>query len=287
MAEELEIKLTLKPEDLASALDWLLDQPEATRENKKVLINRYYDTPDAELNGQKAALRVRQSGDRFIQTLKTKGDFVAGAHRRQEWEWPLPSAELDLGLLAETPLAGQISLERLRTVFETNFERQIVMLHDDHSSIEVAIDRGQVLSGARFRPLNEVEFELKAGDSKALIGWAQKLASQVPVFLNLVSKAEQGYYLAGLYAPGPVVRAGEAKAISVTEFLHGLSLCWLTGEPFPLDQVDLTGVAATARRNGVGVQFENIIQSLKDSKVVADMLESVTLGQLQTALVAG
>ncbi|HCL37363.1 MAG TPA: CYTH domain-containing protein, partial [Marinobacter hydrocarbonoclasticus] len=42
------------------------------------------------------ALRVRQAGDRYIQTLKTQGEFVNGAHRRQEWEWDLPGPDLDL-----------------------------------------------------------------------------------------------------------------------------------------------------------------------------------------------
>ncbi|MBW4936483.1 CYTH domain-containing protein [Marinobacter sp. F4206] len=286
MAEELEIKLTLKAKDLKAALAWLGEQPEASRGATKVLVNRYYDTPEAELNGQKAALRVRQAGDRFIQTLKTKGDFVAGAHRRQEWEWPLPSADLDLELLAETPLAGQVSLSNLLPVFETNFERQVIMLRDEEGTIEVAIDCGQVLSGDHARPLNEVEFELKGGNPRSLIGWAKKLAGRVPVFLNLVSKAEQGYYQAELYAPGPVVQTNGSEALSVTGFLHGLSLCWLTGEPFPMDQVDLTQVALAARQGGAATQWEEILQSLKDRKPIEAMLESPALGQLQTALIS-
>ncbi|MBW0149352.1 CYTH domain-containing protein [Marinobacter arenosus] len=286
MAEELEIKLTLKPHDLKAALSWLQEQPTASEGDTKVLVNRYYDTSDAELNRQRAALRVRQVGERYIQTLKTKGSFEAGAHKRQEWEWPLPSADLDPGLLSETPLAGQISLSSLQVAFETNFERQIVMLQDDEATIEVAIDSGQVLSGDHARSLNEVEFELKAGNPRALIGWAQKLAGQVPVFLNLVSKAEQGYYLAGLYSPGVFESSDHAEGLSVTEFLQGLSLCWLTGTPFPVDGVDFTQVERVARQGGTGAQFESVLQSLKDKKPIDAMLESPALGQLQTALVS-
>ncbi|WP_269079050.1 CYTH domain-containing protein [Marinobacter similis] len=79
MAEELEIKLTLTDEALERALAWLRSQQEASLGPVKTLVNIYYDTRDAALNGQRAALRVRQAGDRYIQTLKTQGDFVGGA----------------------------------------------------------------------------------------------------------------------------------------------------------------------------------------------------------------
>src|SRR5690554_7822277 len=102
MAEELEIKLSLKSGDLLKALNWLLAQPEAQAGSKKCLVNCYYDTPDAELNHQQAALRVRQAGSQYLQTLKTRGEFVDGADRREEWEWRIAGPELSLGLLADT-----------------------------------------------------------------------------------------------------------------------------------------------------------------------------------------
>src|SRR5690606_37449288 len=155
---------------------------------RRTLVNRYFDTPGAALNEARAALRVRQAGDRYIQTLETQGEFVGGAHRRQEWEWPLEGPELDLSLLAETPLRARVNLQELQLVFETNFRRQVVMLELGSCVIEVAIDAGEVLAGGRVMPLHEVEFELKAGEPGALLSWARALAAYVPVFLNLVSK---------------------------------------------------------------------------------------------------
>lgn len=284
MAEELEIKLTLTDDGLDRALAWLLNQLQASRGSVKPLVNRYFDTPDAELNQQRAALRVRQAGERYIQTLKTQGDFVGGAHRRQEWEWPLPTADLDLQLLADTPLDDRIDLAKLQPVFETNFERQVVMLHEGDTVIEVAIDRGQVLSGTHARPLNEVELELKGGESAALITWAKKLAAQVPVFLNLVSKAEQGYFLAGQHSPDHEIPA-EAGPVSVSEFLHGLSLSWLTGAPYPVKQLDFKRVMAAARDRGVSAQLEEVLDILEDGEPVETLLANPTLGQLQMTLV--
>ncbi|CAN0568977.1 unnamed protein product, partial [Ectocarpus sp. 12 AP-2014] len=95
VAEELEIKLSLSEAHQRLALTWLLEQPAASEGACKTLVNRYYDTPDGDLNRQKVALRVRQAGDRCIQTLKTQGEFVDGAHRRKEWEWPLMGTELN------------------------------------------------------------------------------------------------------------------------------------------------------------------------------------------------
>ena len=61
-----------------------------------------------------------------------------------------------------------------------------------------------------------------------MLAWARRLADEVPVFLNLVSKAEQGYHLAGLYHPVP--DAGKISDLAVNDFLFLLSVSWLTSE---------------------------------------------------------
>ncbi|MCM0610911.1 CYTH domain-containing protein [Marinobacter sediminum] len=281
MAEELEIKLTLTQDGLKKALEWLEGQPEAEKGPGKSLLNRYYDTPESELNSQRAALRVRQAGTKCIQTLKTQGEFVGGAHRRQEWEWPLPGTELALGLLADTPLGDGINLARLQPVFETNFTRQIIMLRQGDAEIEVALDHGEIVSGETARPLNEVEFELKSGNPAALIEWAGRLARQVPVFLNLVSKAEQGYYLAGLDVPqGP----DRSVPVSVTDFLYGLSVSWLTGNPYPVDDLDLSEVARLAERAGYGSVYSEVMASLAGGADIETLMARAALGKLQIIL---
>ncbi len=72
MATELEVKLTLSESAQSRAFEWLKGQPGASEGPVKTLVNRYYDTPNAGLNQARAALRVRQAGDRYIQTLKTQ-----------------------------------------------------------------------------------------------------------------------------------------------------------------------------------------------------------------------
>ncbi|ERP89973.1 hypothetical protein Q666_13750 [Marinobacter sp. ES-1] len=285
MATELEIKLTLSEPAQAKALEWLLARPEASKGPCKALINRYYDTPNAALNGAQAALRVRQAGDRFIQTLKTRGEFVEGAHRREEWEWELSDPELDLSLLEQTPLHGQVDLQALELAFETNFQRQVVMLESGASVIEVAVDSGEILGGGRSLPLHEVEFELKAGEPGELMYWAQALASEVPVFLNLVSKAEQGYFLAGIYHPD--ITACD-EPLSVTDLLHTLSVSWLTGEPVKLPESALSAIAGVVEASGSASQWQPLSEQLQAGTTASELIRQFPhLGQLQLALALG
>ena len=282
MATELEIKLTLSEAAQAKALEWLLGRPEASEGPRKTLVNRYYDTPDAALNRAKAALRVRQAGDRFIQTLKTKGEFVDGAHRREEWEWEIPSKELDLTLLEQTPLNNQLDLSELQLAFETNFTRQIVMLKTADAVIEVAVDAGDIIGGDGARALHEVEFELKSGNPEALMVWASALSREVPVFLNLVSKAEQGYHLAGIHLPA---LRQSAEVLSVTDFLHQLSLAWLIKAPVAFTTQSLAGVQQLAGEMGLQHLWAQLMPELSRGLLVDDVVKKIPcLGKFQLAI---
>lgn len=283
MAQELEIKLTLARRHVPDVIDWLLATGNASDQGQRLLVNRYYDTPRSDLNNRKIALRVRQKGDRYIQTLKTQGEFVDGAHRRQEWEWDLRGPELNLGLLADTPVGQGVNLAELSPVFETNFERRVFILEEGKTSIEVAVDAGQILAADRSRPLSEVEFELKSGNANALMGWAIRLAGKVPVFLNLVSKAEQGYYLAGLHQPPmPDQEAGDVW--SAMTLLSALSQAWLSGQPLRMDAEKLTGICETAETLGEGSACRWLCEQLEQGGAVTDLALNPRLGQFQLAL---
>lgn len=287
MAVELEIKLTLTEANLVRAASWLANQSGVESLGSRTLRNRYYDTPDGALNDRRIALRLRQQDDQFIQTLKTKGEFSAGAHRRNEWEWSLSEAALDTDLLADTPLAGDAALEALHPVFETNFERQVFMIHRNGTSIEVAVDNGAILAGDQVRPLHEVEFELKSGEPDELLRCALELAEAVPVFLNLVSKAEQGYLLAGRYLPEIPLASSDGGPLTVTGWLSGLSVAWLRAVDYPIAQVNLSAVEEKADSLGLVSQFESVISELSRGIPVAAVAVGRDLGLLQIQLAGG
>lgn len=284
LATELEIKLSLEGGAAGDAERWLARQSGDTSPEAVALVNRYFDTPDAELNRARAALRVRRAGARYIQTLKTQGEFVDGAHRRQEWEWELPGPELDVGLLAQTPLANRINLADLQVVFETNFQRKIWLLETPAASVEAALDEGVIAGGGVDVPLHEVEFELKVGASSCLLDWARALAEQVPVFLNLISKAEQGYYLAGLYQPEmPPKGAG----LSVNDSLRALSVSWLLDRPFPLADYDVARLESLSEARGVQDLWQAVKTGLSQGRPLRSLLDQTELGRWQLALASG
>ena len=287
---ELEVKLSLDPEHLALAEQILRARPDCEAGGQIELRNIYFDTPDFALNWQRMALRVRQKGSRFIQTLKTQGEFIDGGHRRMEWEWPLATAELDLSLLAATPLSGQADLNQLQPAFETNFERQVLMITEfgsggdalagGESLVEVAIDQGRILGGGRASPLCEIEFELKSGNPAVLRKLAVELAAAVPVFLNVISKAEQGYHLAGVTSAAPDI----AGISSVYGFFRCLSACWLHKEPFPLGNADLSRVRQAAEAAGVSADFEKLVPQLSSDQPVNALIADGLLGRVQLAI---
>ena len=286
MAIELEIKLTLTKVSQSQALEWLLSRPEATKGGSKPLVNCYYDTPIAELNKQRAALRVRQAGNQYIQTLKTQGEFVNGAHRRQEWEWLLSGPSLSLGLLADTPLGGGINLAQLAPVFETNFTRQIVMLDDGEAVIECAVDEGMIVAGEHEMPLHEVEFELKSGDPSRLLVWAERLAQQCPVFLNLISKAEQGYYLAGMHESGEQAGNTADGYDDIDQLLRQLSRAWLEQRAVELEGIDVQRLGTQAETCGLGQPFSALLELLAKGESPSQLLGKLELGQCQLGLLA-
>jgi inorganic triphosphatase YgiF len=289
MAQELEIKLTLHPQQIPLAVAWLLQQADASKGACKRLVNTYYDTPDNQLNGQRIALRLRQAGGRTLQTLKTQGEFVNGAHNRNEWEWEVPGPNLQLGLLADTPLADNVNLTRLAPVFETNFERQVIMLADDNAVIEVAVDTGEVIANGQNRALCEIEFELRSGNPDSLLIWVQKLAQQCPVFLNLVSKAEQGYFLAdeSMANARAIENAGESAGeatASLNRLLQRLSQSWLKQQSVNMKSLNLDALAQLAARSDMDQPWSELTEQLQGGTKVSDLLQQPLLGQIQLAM---
>ncbi len=212
MAKEIELKLALSPHHVGALLQHpLFQQAEIQAAGTHQLCNTYFDTAEQALQTARIALRIRQIGNRYIQTLKTRGQSKAGLHQRNEWEWELSQPVLDFSLLAETAwhtaLDRPPSAEALQPAFSTDFERQLWNYHSVNSQgetieIEIALDSGQVrveLDGQqRTDPLSELELELKQGQPSDLFDLALVLARAVPLQICDISKAERGYRL---YAP--------------------------------------------------------------------------------------
>ena len=84
-----------KPKSLRASRETLLalrEHPLLKKRNKSgwsrhELFNQYYDTAERDLAHARVALRLRRDGEQFIQTLKSRGQSVAGLSERNEWDW--------------------------------------------------------------------------------------------------------------------------------------------------------------------------------------------------------
>ena len=203
MNTETEIKLRVSRDTLAA----LRDHPLLKKRNKsgweqRELFNQYFDTPERDLAQAKVALRIRRDGEVFIQTLKTRGQSVAGLSERNEYDWHLHSAELDLSKLDDScwPAAlAELDKSLLQPIFTTDFVRQRADIAWGRGKtkvqIEAALDLGKVIAGEGEEEICELELELRQGEPEALLELAAELAADLPLMPCDISKAERGYRL--------------------------------------------------------------------------------------------
>lgn len=199
---EIELKLRATPETvdrllasplLAGGISGLTDAQQ--------LDAAYYDTADLRLQKRGISLRVRKEGERFIQTIKSKGS-AAGVHDRMEWETVVPdlTPRPDWVMNNEAQaLLGHLVPGELVETCRTAIEREIRVVGHKHNGeiaiIEIAFDRGTLEAGDRSLPAAEIELELLKGDRQALYALALELHDYAPIQIELRSKADRAYAL--------------------------------------------------------------------------------------------
>lgn len=210
MVKETEIKLRASRATLAA----LREHPLLKKRNKSgwqrvELFNQYYDTPARELAGARVALRLRRDGEQYIQTLKSRGQSVAGLSERNEWDWYLAKPKLDLKKLDDScwPASlAELDKKTLQPLFTTDFVRDKAEIAWGRGKakvvIEAALDLGKVIAGEGEEEICELELELRQGEPAALLELACELAAELPLMPCDISKAERGYRLfdAGSYS---------------------------------------------------------------------------------------
>ncbi|MDB5981465.1 MAG: adenylate cyclase family protein [Pseudomonas sp.] len=203
MQKETEIKLRVSRETLAA----LREHPLLKKRNKSgwerlELFNQYFDTPERELAAAKVALRIRRDGDAIIQTLKTRGQSIAGLSERNEYNWDIPKAKLDLKKLdgeCWPEQLAELDKKTIKPLFTTDFVRERAEIAWGRGKtkvvIEAALDLGNVIVGKQKEEICELELELREGEPAALLELAAELAATLPLMPCDISKAERGYRL--------------------------------------------------------------------------------------------
>lgn len=199
MSREQEIELKLEIDEGGASL--LRGHPLLSGRKAKAAqqVSTYFDTDDETLRKAGFSLRVRQAGDRYVQTIKQNGHASAGLFERPEWERKVAGSDVDLAAAEETPLGDILTgkvRKRLGPIITADVKRTVWQIMQGDSEVELVLDEGLITGGDNSAPVSELELELKAGDAASLLDVARELAGQVPLRLGVMSKAERGYALA-------------------------------------------------------------------------------------------
>ncbi|MGH1409278.1 MAG: inorganic triphosphatase [Aeromonas sp.] len=204
MQTEIEIKFFVA-RDIAADLSNLLNSFEIKKSSQQQLGNVYFDTPTLALRRLDMGLRIRRCDAYAEQTIKCRGQVVGGLHARPEYNAPVSG---DLPTLSSFPdevwptlLERDHIQQQLVAQFSTDFQRRHWLIALEGAEIELAWDQGEIIGSQGRTAINELELELKSGDTAALFAMAQRLAKLGGLRLGAQSKAQRGYRLAGLGKP--------------------------------------------------------------------------------------
>jgi triphosphatase len=191
---ELKFELDQGKDSADGSPSWL---PDGIRDaTPRTLQTTYYDTRTEKLRKRNTALRVRKSGDEFLQTIKQNG---VGNFARGEWEQSIDGPEPHRSAARGTPIehfmAKRRQREKLKPLFQVNVERRSCDVVKADTVIEASLDQGHVEADGNRLPIRELEFELKRGDPSQLFETAREIVGKAPLRLSFISKGERGYRL--------------------------------------------------------------------------------------------
>ncbi|RWY68733.1 CHAD domain-containing protein [Rhizobium sp. WSM1325] len=190
LPSEIEIKLDLSNEALERLLgsDLLGGPDEALQQS-----STYFETDDRRLSQKGFSLRIRSTGASNVQTVKASGP-AKSLFVRSEWETPIEGNEpvLDHTSPLISEFGPELEVEAAFTVF---IERRVWKFELNGSRLEVVVDRGDLVSGNRRSPVQEIEVELEDGDPKNLFVFIRKIDAIAPFRFGIQSKSERGLAL--------------------------------------------------------------------------------------------
>ena len=171
----------------------------------------YFDTPGQDLRAAGVSLRVRRTGERYVQTIKANASSAVGMFARSEWEHDVagPAPELDAASPLHALISGDV-LAHIVPVFTVAVARRQWNVEHGGAIIEIVADVGAVSAAGRSDAVSEVELELKRGHPAALFELARDLGRDLPLRVGVLTKGQRGYRLL------ETVSAGSVKAERLT-----------------------------------------------------------------------
>ncbi len=260
MAEQ-ELKLHV-PKAARAGVERELMRGAVTRVRLRAL---YFDTPSRELARANIALRLRQEGRHWVQTLKMPGDHaLARTEINHTRHGPVLDLSVYAGTVAEpalTALEGELGV-----CYETDIRRVLRKVRTQQGVVEVAFDTGCVRADGLELPVSEVEFELMSGQLAAIFLLGAKWLKSHGLVLDARSKSERGDRLASLAQTLSTVEVSDrvdkapARAAEIARF-------W---EPRPGGAVALDAKMTPAQALAA-VTMECLDQIVRNAGVLAEI----------------
>jgi triphosphatase len=233
--QEIELKFQI-PEGALAAIQAEMTRLNQGRDTDLRLRAAYFDTPDRLLGAARMALRVRQEGDEWVQTLKAGG---SNTMMRLEANCPAQAPDEGQPILADlsrhmgTP--AQEALERvlhwsapqdpqgrqcgLIQLYATDITRTRAHITVGQGTthegmVELALDLGHIHAGSLSVAVRELEIELISGHPMAVIHAGRDWVNQFGLWLDTQTKAHRGDRLARLAAQADAPDANAAAGIT-------------------------------------------------------------------------
>ncbi|MGI6180741.1 MAG: inorganic triphosphatase [Agathobaculum sp.] len=155
--------------------------------------SQYFDTADGLLHRHDTALRLRRENEQLVCCMKRRNvSTVAGMRAHEEYECEAGSIEEGLSLLpahgAPHDICALALSAPLVITCEVDFRRCAILLQQNNTVCELALDEGELRRGERTAPLCEIELELIAGDEAAFHTLASDLANHLSLIPEPQSK---------------------------------------------------------------------------------------------------
>jgi len=232
---------------------------------------QYFDTPTRELVKAQVALRLRQEGRQWVQTLKMPGEHVLS---RVEINHNRPGPVLDLSLYVGTVAEPAIAALKgtLEVCYETDVNRMLRRIRTARGVVEVSLDTGCLRTGALELPISEVEFELISGDFRAVLELGRRWQLRHNLVLDARSKAERGDRLAQLSQQLASINAQDTKDNGLVHDKGQALAAAVAGFWAPRSAQSITLAADTTSAQALeAVTLECLDQIIRNAAILAEV----------------
>jgi triphosphatase len=200
--DEFELKFEIP----ASSLKRLSAAVHSAKPQLQMLRACYFDTADGMLAANGLVLRMRKEDNCWVQTAKgiTDTPLERLEHNvRLAKSKSMPSIDLSRheGELVGKKIAKALKLKsssakpKLIMLYETDVQRLMFLVAHAGSVMEIALDQGMVVNGARSVALRELEIELKSGKAEHAVELARLWCKKYGLCLSTITKSMKGQRL--------------------------------------------------------------------------------------------